>query len=291
MRHQDVFLGEADYIELNPPLELMDYVDVCWFYYPDIEAPRRDILIPEGVVDLVFNFGDPYYRHRANDRDGDGDWIAGDVVVGQRTLLFSVEWPKETRLFAIRLRTETAYLFFAMPMHQITNRTKPLQDVGFLELSRAVHKIPYKDQTSIASRAFDFLGALVKKLDKPDARVSTVVENIKRQNGNLDIQLLCDELGLNRRTVERLFADRVGTSPKFLARTVRLHHFLCLQRERREENLTHAAVEAHYYDQSHLIRDFKQFTGESPARFFNSPPDIYEPLLASLLGRQGSDSD
>jgi AraC-like DNA-binding protein len=291
MRHHNVSTDTPAYVEVAPPRELAGYIDACWFFEPCLDEPKHDILIPEGVVDLIFNFGAPYYRQCASDDDKDGEWIANDVAIGQRTRLFSVEWPIDTRLFAVRLKTEAAHLFFAIPMHEITNCTKPLQDTDFRELSEAIHQLSYPDQDGITSHCFSFFADRVERLDSPDARVSDVILEIETQEGNMDIQHLCNKLGFNRRTIERLFANRVGISPKFLARTVRLHHFLCLQSAQSDADLSHAAMDAQYYDQSHLIKDFKQFTGESPARFFNSPPEIYEPLLVSLLGRRRSAAD
>jgi len=288
MRQQDMLADTPIYEELIPPPELADYIDACWFYHARLTAPRPDILVPEGVVDLIFNFGAPYYRESTAGAKGQGDWIAGDVVVGQRTQLFRVEWPEDTRLFSIRLRAEEAYRLFTRPMHELTNRVKPLTEAGFLNLSRKIHSIPYDNKAQITHRCLKVLADLVPTFGSADPRVSSLLHLIKCEQGNLDIHGLSEASGISRRTIERLFADKVGTSPKFYARAIRLHHFLCLQQERREENLSHAAVDANYYDQSHLNRDFKQFTGESPAKFFNSPPDIYEPLLASLLSRQAT---
>jgi AraC-like DNA-binding protein len=288
MRQHSSVPDPLAYTEVMPPPQLADYVEACWFYQPRLVEPSPDILIPEGVIDLIFNFGAPYYRASANNGQKTGAWVSGDVVAGQRNCLFSIEWPQETRVVGIRLKPEAAYLFLPLSLHQITNLTIPLEDTGFLELSRAIHRFSYQDQTSIAAECFNFLADQLSRLEDPDVRVSAVIHEIEAQEGDIDIQRLLDKLGFNRRTVERLFAEKVGVSPKFLARTIRLHHFLYLQREHAEDKLTDAALNAQYYDQSHLIKEFKQFTGETPARFFNSPPDIYEPLLTSLLARRQS---
>jgi hypothetical protein len=187
----------ATYQELAPSGTLARYVDACWFYQPQLDEPKVDILIPEGVVDLVFNFGAPYYREPVN-QSSSGEWISGDMVVGQRTHLFSITWPRDTSLFAIRLKPETAYAFIDQPMHEITNRTIPLKDTGFQALSGAVHAFSFQDRSGIAKYCFDFLTEQMSLQEAPDSRISTMIEAIERYEGSVDIQSLCDQLGFNR---------------------------------------------------------------------------------------------
>ncbi|MGH9662021.1 MAG: helix-turn-helix domain-containing protein, partial [Bryobacteraceae bacterium] len=76
---------------------------------------------------------------------------------------------------------------------------------------------------------------------------------------------LARETGMSERQLERAFADRVGISPKLLARIDRFQRAL---RAVEEAGVSGAAVAADlgYYDQAHLIRDFREFTGSTPSR-------------------------
>lgn len=277
----------STYTEVLPPAELAPFVQACWFFEPGFAEPTRDVLIPEGVVDVVFNFGEPYHR-RAASNDEVGHWCGEDLIAGQRTELFLVEWPLDTRLFSIRLRPETAYLFFTFPLHEITNKTLPVPGTAFSGLSDVIGGMTFKDKELIARSCFQYLNEKVRNFSTPDSRVLAMIRSIEKSQGASDIQEICKEIVVQPRTIERLFAIKVGISPKRFARIVRLHHFLTARHERLSQKLTDAAVDADYYDQSHLIREFKQFTGESPARFFYAPPEIHEPLLASLISRRDS---
>src|SRR5262249_36673949 len=69
------------------------------------------------------------------------------------------------------------------------------------------------------------------------------------------------------RQLERGFRQVLGTSPKSFARTVRFQ-----QAERRlmfdpDAGLTDLAHECGYFDQAHFIKDFKAFTGKTPAQY------------------------
>jgi AraC-like DNA-binding protein len=66
------------------------------------------------------------------------------------------------------------------------------------------------------------------------------------------------------RAFQRSFQNYLGMSPKWLIRKYRLHHAL---KALEDKTLTSADLVAmlDYTDQSHLIRDFKQFLGKTPS--------------------------
>ena len=273
---------KSGYLEVLPPEHLRDLVDACWFYEPRFSGPTWDILIPEGVVDIIFNFGAPYFRQPAVVSAGPGQWISQDVIVGQRTQLFSVRWPMATQLFALRLKAETAQFFITESLKRVTNQTWPL---AFRELSELVHGHPFHHCEAITQQCFRWLTQYFQHRPVPDRRLMTALNLLRDSHGDKDIQSLSTETGLNRRTLERMFSEKLGLSPKLYGRILRLHHFLRCHCPDSSSQLATSAMEAQYYDQSHFIKEFKLFTGESPSAFFQAPPEIYRPLLLSLVSR------
>lgn len=69
------------------------------------------------------------------------------------------------------------------------------------------------------------------------------------------------------RQLERIFECQVGLSPKLFARVARLRLALELSARTTVPDWSSIAVDAGYFDQSHLIRDFRSLTGETPAGF------------------------
>ena len=76
---------------------------------------------------------------------------------------------------------------------------------------------------------------------------------------------LADEIGCSRRYLVAGFREHVGVTPKLLARILRFQRAVGMM----EEPLSWAEISlaCGYYDQAHLIRDFKQFTGSAPGEF------------------------
>ena len=84
---------------------------------------------------------------------------------------------------------------------------------------------------------------------------------------------LAEAQGVQLRTLQRRFLRQLGVSPKRLARIVRFHH-VCLAWRKDPEGdpatLARVAADCGYFDESHLVRDFRAFVGEPPASFLRS---------------------
>ena len=69
---------------------------------------------------------------------------------------------------------------------------------------------------------------------------------------------------------ERLFNELIGANPKEYARIVRFQKSLkLLQHDFENINLAQLAYQCGYADQSHFIREFKQFSGYTPLALLN----------------------
>lgn len=102
----------------------------------------------------------------------------------------------------------------------------------------------------------------------PDALVAAAVHRIRIIRGSLRIDRLARHLSLSQSALERRFRREVGASPKKFAALVRLRHVVRLRRA--GVSLTDIAHFAGYADQPHFIKDFKRFTGQAPASFFQA---------------------
>jgi transcriptional regulator GlxA family with amidase domain len=68
------------------------------------------------------------------------------------------------------------------------------------------------------------------------------------------------------RRLERAFAREVGVRPKLFARIARLNAFLERLGDPQRARMVDLALEAGYFDQAHLLRDFRTLAGRTPAR-------------------------
>lgn len=90
---------------------------------------------------------------------------------------------------------------------------------------------------------------------------------------NPNVDWLVQHSGMSARSVERLARRLYGASPKFLARKYRALGAAVRLGTGEAENWVDAAGDA-FYDQAHFIREFRTFTGSTPARFLVDLPPI-----------------
>ena len=99
---------------------------------------------------------------------------------------------------------------------------------------------------------------------RSDELVREAVRRISAPGSTPDVARLARSLGVSLRQMQRRFTAQVGLGPKHFARMRRFQRVFAVVEE---GNARWAAVAAEcgYYDQAHLIRDFKEFLGETPA--------------------------
>jgi len=114
-------------------------------------------------------------------------------------------------------------------------------------------------------------------IDEPIARSAAEIE---ARSGRCNLEDVIAAAGVGRRQFERRFRDCVGLSPKRFASVLRLRSVFDVLQEDPGSDWTAAALAAGYFDQSHLIRDFRRYVGCTPAQFVASRAPLATALVA-----------
>jgi AraC-like DNA-binding protein len=140
------------------------------------------------------------------------------------------------------------------------------------------------DPLLTAARRLEHL--LLARLPAVAAPDPVMVEAVRAllSRSPLAIDRLARHLGFSRQYLARRFRDAVGIGPKVLARIARLHRALGVLQptSRRPSTLAEAALQAGYFDEAHMDRDFRELAGVTPRQAQLAPATIV-PVL-SLLG-------
>jgi len=99
------------------------------------------------------------------------------------------------------------------------------------------------------------------------ARVAVARARLDRRDIPPRVADLARELGLSERHLGRSFRSLLGISTKRYLRLIRFEHALRLAHERAHPDWAQHAVECGYFDQTHMIRDFREFAGLTPSRW------------------------
>lgn len=169
-----------------------------------------------------------------------------------------------------------------VPAFELNDKVIPLADL-FAGVGQALQRsIAAAD--SLAEK-LDHIEAFFRKMvndHRPagDPLVTTALNLIQRNRGVVTIQQLTGIIGCHSRQLERRFNTAIGLSPKHYCNIVRTLGFVkTLQRTAPKPNLTRSAYDSGYYDQAHLIREFRKITGLSPSQYFKHS----EPLAVNFL--------
>jgi AraC-like DNA-binding protein len=219
------------YLEIPPTAALRPWVECFWTIRDEAGGEHR--VLPDGCADLVF------------------DLTAGEgMAVGTMTRPRTVSAAAGSEFLGVRFRPGRAAAFLRLPLAEITDARVPIG-----ELWKGAPAI--ENVTMLES-------ALLRRLSPDrDARVDAAVERIVA--GAERIDEIAREIGISRQHLARQFLHHVGVSPKTFARVMRFRRVLGSLSG--EADWADVAAAHGYYDQSHLIADFRELAGATPGAF------------------------
>lgn len=250
-----------------PPIPRLSHL-VRHFLILESPGPEKTIhrLIPDGNPGIVFNYGAAFEGYGAplHSYGGGSQLFPASFVYGQVTRPHPLASTGRIGAFIVVLQPYALALLTGLPANSFTDRVLPLGQVWGGEA--AVLERQLLNATGDQQR-LDMVQRFLLQRDAllPDPAITYSVDWLANQEAP-GIEALASELGIARRTLERIFQRGIGVSPKQFAGILRTQHFLKALHQ--TESLTQLAYEFGYYDQSHLIRDFKTKTGITPGKYF-----------------------
>jgi len=157
--------------------------------------------------------------------------------------------------------------FFKQPLHELFGQSISLDNFMLRsELLVLEEKLCEAKTDIIRIKVVETF--LISRLNqgKQDTMVMAALEHIHKNKGQIRITNLMRELNISQSPLEKRFRQLVGTSPKKYASIIRLKNVI--QSYNPSNSLTELGYEVGFYDQAHIIKEFKGFTGDTPEEFF-----------------------
>ncbi len=255
------------YRTFKPSQKLDAWVKHYWTLESEQERDlNKQTIVPDGCMEMVFHYGDLYKQYRENTES----FIQPRCfVIGQLTQPLVIEPTGKTGIFSIRFHPEGFSSFATLSIKEMENTPVSLE-ILFGERGLELEQFVLKKQ-SIAERiqhVESFLRTQLTHVTTIDRIVKSTTETILTAHGQLPIIELTKRLEVSRRQLERKFSKAIGLSPKQLSKIIRLQAVLKMVIRKEFTSFTALAYEGDYYDQAHFIKDFKEFTGQTPKEFY-----------------------
>ena len=222
-------------------------------FVDEVDRDRSLVSIPRPEVQLVVRFG-------VAARGGIDAHAFGFRDRVHRKRIRAGQWTVTARL---RLGAQQAVL--GVPASEVAGRIVALEDLwGDAATRRLIDRLGAARARSDAATIVEHAIADRVVAGRHDERSVRFAHDAAERLATSTVSAVADDLGVSERHLRRVFREAVGVSPKAYAKLQRFHRALRVASDRRGASWATIAVAAGYYDQAHLIDDFRTIAGVTP---------------------------
>lgn len=189
-------------------------------------------------------------------------------IVGIMTGKFSRLLEGQGQVLGIKFRPGAFYAFVKTPMAQFTNRTFRVEDIfGADSQPPEAAILALHDEARMVELAEQFIRRRLPERDETVEQINKIMDWIKDTPAITRVDEVVSRFSMSKRTLQRLFNQYVGVSPKWVIQRYRLNEAADHLGESKVVDWPQLALKLGYFDQAHFIRDFKTIVGKSPAEY------------------------
>ena len=220
----------------------------------------------DGCAELVFHYKGIFDELHPNDL-AEKSFTSGLDGQSDRFRRFTIK--ENFGIFGAYLFPYAVSHLFSIPATDLKNQMLDLKTLLGKEEIGLEEKMMLATNTSSRVKILaQFLESRLPKTKDVRPGVFETITYIIEKNGMINVEALAERNFLSVRQFERNFKRFSGFGPKQFARIVRfqtaLQHY-----GNKQMSLTAIAHKMGYADQSHFIRDFKEFSGQNPRKYFS----------------------
>jgi AraC-like DNA-binding protein len=243
--------GKVRHTRRSPAASLAYWIAHYWMVSWDLRgcAPHVAETLPHPNIHMILEKG-------------------SSAVSGVHTHKFSRTLEGQSQVFGVKFRPGGFRPFFADPLSKLADRIIPANRIfgeAVEALEAAVLSSRSEDEKVEAANAF--FRERVPETDQTIELAGQLVDCILKEPEIKTVDDLVSRMGIGKRSLQRIFNEYVGVSPKWVIRRYRLHELIERLNSGHKLDWPQVALELGYFDQAHLINDFRSIVGYSPTQY------------------------
>jgi AraC-like DNA-binding protein len=256
---------------IRPTEKLQPFVKYYWTMDDEKCAvcDERIRLVPTGLIELRFNFGDRYLNFRP---DQSPELEPRSYLSGQTKDFYDISPTGKAGIFSVMFSPVGAAMFFSVPMSELCGGNYSADEVigkNFRDVEEKLFETECNSERVVIVETF-LLKEIKKNYREDHLRIVTTIEMIEKSVSVPQISILADTACWSEKQFTRKFKEMVGCNPKQFIRVVRFQKALYFKEMNQQESMSDLAYSCGYYDQAHFINEFKLMTGYTPKDYFKS---------------------
>ena len=249
-----------------PPLS--EIVELFWFssrVASAVQSVPREAILPDGCAHLVINLSENRIELYEQIESTRLTAVSGVIFSGPRSSPYAFD-PNASSVVGVVFRPGGIFRILSAPTEEFSNSRVPLELLNGGEVLRErLVAAPTPAAKFVLLERF-----LLRQLQqsRPLHRAVRYAVSAFEQDSFLSVTEVLHKIGLSERRFSRVFTEQVGLRPKVFQRVRRFQNTMASLPSRGGVDWAGTASANGYYDQAHLINDFRAFSSVTPAEFF-----------------------
>jgi AraC-like DNA-binding protein len=235
-------------------------------YWLERSDPLLNTFLPGTGVSVVVNFGDPWAAGRSLTTSA---LLPRVCVIGPVTHARIARVGRHVDAIGVVFPPTQTFGLFGVPAPELLDRIVPLDDLWTsLEVEQLYASWvgrPIRARISAVMAAFM---TRIGHAGSPEPIAAMAARAINRRGGRIAIDAVARSHGLSRQEFARRFAAGAGLTPKVFARITRFQSLVRALLSSDVSQWAGMAPDVGFYDQAHMINEFRTFAGAPPTVFF-----------------------
>jgi AraC-like DNA-binding protein len=252
-------------MQILPSIKLLPFIKHYLFLDSKEKRSKNFRLFSDGNTGVVFSLKNNLLIGAGSDAT---DRLPSSFIYGQLTTFRDLYLAGDESLIIVVFQPSGIYEMMDIPADELRDNIISVEEVfgsSSLTLQEKLFEQPNLQQKLDLLNTF-FAASVRSSVGITETLVRSSLKFMIQQKGVISISQLVKYTGYTERHIERKFNESIGLSPKRLSSIIKLHHFLgSLKNGVRD--FTELGYEAGYFDQSHLIKEFRKYTGMTPKHY------------------------